>query len=646
MGNIFSGEPRCKALWRLESGALTLDSKGGNTLTNHGVTADVTNYAEGLASGLFGGAAYLEIADANLGAGFPCKTGDAVKKGTFCAWVRPNSYSGQQTILTKFNYYATKGSIDIRTNSSAANGYEILWIYSGVSLEQFSTGFEPVVHTWHHVAVRWDGVNKVLNLRIWDGSTVHSFSYSPSNVMQVDDSPVALGSLSGTPANYWDGEIDEAVVFNDLLTDGEIDAIRSGTFVEIAYAGQIPLTLTPQSTYSGPAAPAFEYNGFLLARLIPVSSYELFTPVLILAAVIGSGGIAAGGTGIVAFKTPGVKAVVGVGGAILGGEGVIAFTTPPVLVLAGAAGVLVGGRGVIVIGQLPVDAHVGSGGVRVGGTGVIGFGLPVSPPVYAVVGVGGVVVGGTGVVNVELSPVLAVIGSGGVKVGEFRVPEFTVVKFIYPPLAAIVGSGGIEAGGTGVIAWSSTPPVYAVPIPQVAAAANVVVGGAGVIVFISPQILQVIADGGVTVGGEPVSGDLYATYTLTGVRGEPSIYSGFDFNSYANYLGKSYGAGPDGIYLLEGEDDDGDEIHPGVKVGPVNFGTDREKRLRLLRCGGKTDGAQVKVSNGNGSAGYYDVIDGRAGVSREVQGRELTVDITDFEILDHLEIVPLVLHKR
>jgi hypothetical protein len=78
----------------------------------------------------------------------------------------------------------------------------------------------------------------------------------------------------------------------------------------------------------------------------------------------------------------------------------------------------------------------------------------------------------------------------------------------------------------------------------------------------------------------------------------------------------------------------------------MNFGTDREKRLRLLRCGGKTVGAQVKVSNGNGSAGYYDVEEGRAGVSREVQGRELTVEIADFESLDHLEIVPLILHKR
>jgi hypothetical protein len=111
------------------------------------------------------------------------------------------------------------------------------------------------------------------------------------------------------------------------------------------------------------------------------------------------------------------------------------------------------------------------------------------------------------------------------------------------------------------------------------------------------------------------------------------------------YRGQYFGAGPDGIYLLEGEDDAGAEIHPGVRIGPVNFGTDLEKRLRLVRCGGQSTGAQVRVSS-NRDAGFYDVENGRAAVSREIQGRELTIEIADFETLDHLEIVPLVLHER
>lgn len=365
-------------------------------------------------------------------------------------------------------------------------------------------------------------------------------------------------------------------------------------------------------------------------------------------AVIGVGGVNIGGVGAVAYKVPGVLAVVGTGGVALGGEGVITFINPDVLAVVGDGGIVVGGRGVFATRGPLIDAHVGSGGLKIGGDGVIGGVTPFAAPKLAVVGTGGLVVNGQGVVTFTMPSVLAVIGSGGIKIGEFRVPELTVVQFISPAdltLAAVVGAGGIEVGGTGVLTQTS-PSVIAVPAPQAVADADVLVGGSGVIAFISPQILQVIADGGITIGGTPVGGDIFATYVLTGVRGEPSLYSRFNFNSYAKHRGQYFGAGEDGIFLLEGSDDAGDEIHSGVRIGPVNFGTDREKRLRLLRCGGKTAGAQTKVSDDNGGAGYYDVEEGRAGVSREVQGREITIEITDFGTLDHLEIIPTILHKR
>ena len=340
---------------------------------------------------------------------------------------------------------------------------------------------------------------------------------------------------------------------------------------------------------------------------------------------------------------PGDLAVITSGGAVVGGQSVITLTNPSVLSVVTSGGVEVGGQSIIGTSS-PVN--VVSGGVQVGGQSVVTVVFPVRPPVLSVVTSGGAVVGGASVVGRATPPVLSIICSGGAQVGGFRVPELTVVQFIYPAdrTTAIVGSGGVEVGGTSVVTWSK-PPVYAVPMPQAVADADVFVGGASIITFIHPQILQVIAEGGATVGGEPVDG-IFETYVLTGAQGEPSIYSNFPFNSYARYRGQEFGAGPAGIYLLEGVDDAGKEIHPGVRIGPANFGTDREKRLRLLRCGGKTVGAQVKVSNGNGSAGYYDVEGGRAAVSRKVQGRELTIEITDFETLGHLEIVPLVLHKR
>jgi hypothetical protein len=381
-------------------------------------------------------------------------------------------------------------------------------------------------------------------------------------------------------------------------------------------------------------------GGVKVSGLSPVYRYTTPTAFVIV------GGVFVGGANVVGHLMPGDLAVITSGGVQVGGESVIAFVTPAALTVVASGGVEVGGQSIVGTGP-PVSAHVVSGGVQVGGQSVIGVTYPTLPQVLSVVTSGGVMVDGQSVVAYRLPPVLSIICSGGVVVGGFRVPELTVVQFIYPAdlTTAIVGSGGAEVGGTSIITFIS-PPVFVVSVPHVAADADVFVGGASIIAFIHPQILQVIADGGVTIGGEPIGDGVFETIVLSGARGEPSIYSGFSFNSYCRYRGQDFGAGLDGIYLLDGKDDGGEKIHAGVRIGPFNVGTDREKRIRLLRLGGKTVGAKVRVSNGNGSVGYYDVEDGRAGVSREVQGREITIDITDFESLDHFEIVPLVLHKR
>ena len=364
-------------------------------------------------------------------------------------------------------------------------------------------------------------------------------------------------------------------------------------------------------------------------------------------AVVGSVSINIAPASIITLITPGVEAVVGSVGLQVSPVGVIAFAVPPALAVIGSVGLGVRPAGVI---SEPAFLRTCFGSVKLGINvkGMIGSGLLITPPVLSVIGSVGLGIDATGVVTLTVPSTLSVIGSVEIRINEFRVPELTVVQLLSPSalvLAAITGSVGIEVADAGVITLT-TPPIYAVPPPQAIEGATINIAVAGVIALISPQILEVIGNIEVGISGGEIDPGVFDTYALTGARGEPSIYSDFNFNSYAIRRGQYFGAGMDGIYLLEGDDDAGDEIHSGARIGPVNFGTDREKRLRLLRCGGKTTGAQVKVSNGNGSAGYYEVEGGRAAVSREVQGREIIIEITDFKTLDHLEIVPLVLHKR
>ena len=366
-------------------------------------------------------------------------------------------------------------------------------------------------------------------------------------------------------------------------------------------------------------------------------------------AVVGSVPIRIAVAGVITPATPSVKAGVGSVGIQVAPAGVITLANPLALPVVGSISIVVSSAGKILAYAPSIHAYIGSVKLGVGAKGVIGSALPAAPPVLAIIGSIKIGIKAVGVVGAGVPSILSIIGSVNIRIGEFRIPELTVVQLLSAAdliLSAITGSVGVEVAPVGVISLPALPPVYAVPVSQPYEPASINISVAGVIAFIHPQILEVIGDIEVGISGGEIDPGVFDTYALTGARGEPSIYSGFNFNSYAKYRGKYFGAGAAGIYLLEGDDDAGEVIRPGIRIGPVNFGTDREKRLRLLRCGGKTAGAQVKVSNGNGSDGYYDVENGRAGVSRAVQGREITIEIIDFETLDHLEIIPTILHKR
>jgi len=59
-----------------------------------------------------------------------------------------------------------------------------------------------------------------------------------------------------------------------------------------------------------------------------------------------------------------------------------------------------------------------------------------------------------------------------------------------------------------------------------------------------------------------------------------STYSGFNFNSIANFNGRLLGATPTGIYEIGGANDNGVAIAAKLKTGSTDFGTDLLKYLR------------------------------------------------------------------
>ena len=232
MANDFSTDPRCKALWRFESGALTADSKGANTLTAHNAPAeDTVDYREGACCVDLetDASQYFSIADGSLDAGFPLKSGDATKKFTLCCWFKLETVPGASQWANIYSKWLWQTDLTIEIGFTG--GYlRVNWGYSA-SGGEFWDACPVQAGRWYHLAVVIDGVNRVRQVRLHDATagTVANYSNTPSNQLRVGAADTTIGALAN-PGNYLDGKLDEMVIFNDILPDTEIDAIRNGVF--------------------------------------------------------------------------------------------------------------------------------------------------------------------------------------------------------------------------------------------------------------------------------------------------------------------------------------------------------------------------------------------------------------------------------
>lgn len=247
MANDFSGDENCVALWKFESGALTADSKGTNTLLNYpggSPTENTSDYKEGSCAANTTSAGESSkcfyIPDANLSAGFPLKSGDTVKKISVCGWFKYNTITNYGGPFGKGDYgNATQSLWSLFTFSDArwvsqmshtdGDQSEILYLGTGANLAQ--TG------RWYHYGFTFDDSDKSWKLVVWDdtaGSKVVDASGNAVHNINVENASVRVSGVgSFAEINVLgpiEGLIDEIVVFKDILTATEIDKIRAGTY--------------------------------------------------------------------------------------------------------------------------------------------------------------------------------------------------------------------------------------------------------------------------------------------------------------------------------------------------------------------------------------------------------------------------------
>lgn len=150
-------------------------------------------------------------------------------------------------------------------------------------------------------------------------------------------------------------------------------------------------------------------------------------------------------------------------------------------------------------------------------------------------------------------------------------------------------------------------------------------------------------DGGVT------------TWALNTRTGAVTEYENYDFNSFAN-LGVHYlGASADGLYALDGDDDDGTPTIARLKSGYAQFGGSRFTAFKAAYLGIRGDGnIYLKLDTADGRSYTYKTViqdqqTTKVRLGKGLRARyfafELTTEGQDFD-LDNVEFIPMVATRR
>lgn len=142
-----------------------------------------------------------------------------------------------------------------------------------------------------------------------------------------------------------------------------------------------------------------------------------------------------------------------------------------------------------------------------------------------------------------------------------------------------------------------------------------------------------------------LGGEVYQCWVLNTDELYPSIYSNYDFNSYAILNDNVYGAKSDGIYLLEGSTDAGIAIQTGVRMNLYNMGTHLGKRIIAAYFGMSGNKPVLKVTNENGAVDYYFINGKIPALAKGHEGKDWIFDLAKIDELDFVEITPAILSR-
>lgn len=213
------------AYYRVESGALTTDSKGSFTLTNNNTVGEDT--------GQFGGAADFGTANTNKSLSIADNLGITGGAISITGWFKQNTDIGDGNTW----YFAAQedATNDVQyaiayTRSGATRTLHFSRTKQGVATEEGTYNIDLGTSIFHHIVLTYDATNIRGYL---DGDLVAGPTAASGNGTDITAASFAIGNQRGLAtghAFYSSIDADDVAVFTDALSAGEVTTL----FKEVA----------------------------------------------------------------------------------------------------------------------------------------------------------------------------------------------------------------------------------------------------------------------------------------------------------------------------------------------------------------------------------------------------------------------------
>ena len=154
---------------------------------------------------------------------------------------------------------------------------------------------------------------------------------------------------------------------------------------------------------------------------------------------------------------------------------------------------------------------------------------------------------------------------------------------------------------------------------------------------------ELILDG-LTFFSDSIDGEHWQCWVLSTSGFYPSIYSNYNFNSFAHFQGADYAADENGIYELGGADDDGAVINSGILFHPTAFRNTSRRKFRKIFVNAEGEGIRFEAKTDSGSR-VFQVAKSRVPITRDLIGRRWQFSIEGFESFDFFEAFQTVLSR-